>query len=129
MVFAWKAATGEVEGQEMTEPWGRLHLDVVDDEIIITLPFTAYTVTYYKPANSPQLLAKNFPIEDNHRVPLTQAEFLARVEACQRHGARAGVDRVREAGVEAARPDLGRVLINRQPNADLDVPPDFRYCG
>ena len=54
MVFAWKAATGEVEGQEMTEPWGRLHLDVVDDEIIITLPFTAYTVTYYKPANSPQ---------------------------------------------------------------------------
>ena len=78
MVFAWKAATGEVEGQEMTEPWGKLHLDVVDDEIIITLPFTAYTVTYYKPANSPQLLAKNFPIEDNHRVPLTQAEFLAR---------------------------------------------------
>ena len=78
MVFAWKAATGEVEGQEMTEPWGKLHLDVVDDEIIITLPFTAYTVTYYKPANSPQLLAKNFPIEDNHRVPLTEAEFLAR---------------------------------------------------
>ncbi len=25
--------------------------------------------------------------------------------------------------------DLGRVLINRQPNADLDVPPNVRYWG
>jgi hypothetical protein len=24
---------------------------------------------------------------------------------------------------------LGRVLINRQPNADLDVPPNVRYWG
>ena len=24
---------------------------------------------------------------------------------------------------------LGRVLINRQPNADLDAPPNFRYWG
>ena len=24
---------------------------------------------------------------------------------------------------------LGRVLINRQPNANLDAPPNFRYCG
>jgi hypothetical protein len=51
---------------------------VVDDEIIVTLPFTIYTVTYYKPPNSPQLLAKNFPSKDDPRVPLTQAEFLAR---------------------------------------------------
>jgi hypothetical protein len=70
-------ATGHLRVEGMTRD-SRLRLDVVDDEIIITLPFTAYTVTYYKPANSPQLLAKNFPIEDNHRVPLTQAEFLAR---------------------------------------------------
>jgi hypothetical protein len=25
--------------------------------------------------------------------------------------------------------NLGRVLINRQPNADLDVPPNVRYWG
>jgi hypothetical protein len=25
--------------------------------------------------------------------------------------------------------ELGRVLINRQPNADLDVPPNVRYWG
>jgi hypothetical protein len=62
----------------MTDAWGSLHIDVVDDEIIVTLPFTIYTVTYYKPPNSPQLLAKNFPSKDDPRVPLTQAEFLAR---------------------------------------------------
>jgi hypothetical protein len=35
-------------------------VEVLEDEIIITLPFTNYTVTYYKPANSPRLLAKNW---------------------------------------------------------------------
>jgi hypothetical protein len=28
----------------MTDAWGSLHIDVVDDEIIVTLPFTIYTV-------------------------------------------------------------------------------------
>ena len=37
----------------MTDAWGRLHVEVLEDEIIITLPFTNYTVTYYKPASSP----------------------------------------------------------------------------
>jgi hypothetical protein len=42
----------------MTESWGALRVEVRDDEIIITLPGTSYMVTYHKPANSPQLLAK-----------------------------------------------------------------------
>jgi hypothetical protein len=62
----------------MTDAWGGLHLEVLEHEIIITLPFTNYTVTYYKPANSPGLLAKNFPTKDNSHVPMTQAEFLER---------------------------------------------------
>ena len=37
----------------MTEPWGSLRIDVVDDEIIVFLPGSSYSVTYYKPANSP----------------------------------------------------------------------------
>jgi hypothetical protein len=41
-------------------------------------PTVHYTVTYYKPANSPALLAKNFPTKDNSHVPMTQAEFLER---------------------------------------------------
>ena len=62
----------------MTDAWGKLHVEVLEDEIIITLPFTNYTVTYYKPATSPGLLAKNFPTKDDSRAPLTQAEFLER---------------------------------------------------
>ena len=38
-----------------------IQLEVWDDEIIVSLPGTNYAVTYYKPPNSPQLLAKNFP--------------------------------------------------------------------
>ena len=54
-----------------------IQLEVWDDEIIVSLPGTNYAVTYYKPANSPQLLAKNFPCEDDGRAEPTQAEFLA----------------------------------------------------
>jgi hypothetical protein len=54
-----------------------IQLEVWDDEIIVSLPGTSYAVTYYKPANSPQLLAKNFPGDDDVRTELTQAEFLA----------------------------------------------------
>ena len=42
------------------------------------LPYTRYTVTYYKPAKSPQLLAKRFPAKDDPHAPMTHAEFLAR---------------------------------------------------
>ena len=52
-------------------------LEVWDDEIIVILPGTSYAVTYYKPANSPQLLAKDFPYDDDRSTELTQAEFLA----------------------------------------------------
>ena len=52
-------------------------LSVNADEIVVTVPFTSYTVTYYKPDNSPQLLASKFPSKDDSSVPMTQAEFLA----------------------------------------------------
>ena len=47
----------------MTNAWGSLHIEVVDHEIVVTLPLTSYTVTYYKPAKSPQLLAKRIRLE------------------------------------------------------------------
>jgi hypothetical protein len=43
----------------------------------VTLPYTRYSVTYYKPANSPQLLAKRFTGKDDPNAPTTKAEFLA----------------------------------------------------
>jgi hypothetical protein len=55
-----------------------LHVEVRGDEIIVTLPLTSHTVTYYKPSKSPQLLAKRFPGKDDPHARLTHAEFLAR---------------------------------------------------
>jgi len=54
-----------------------LHVEVRYDEITVTLPFTSYTVTYYKPAKSPQLLAKRFTNKDDPKAVMTSGEFLA----------------------------------------------------
>jgi len=55
-----------------------IHLDVRGGDIIVDLPGTSYTVTYHKPAVSPQLLAAYLPGQNDPRTELTQAEFLAR---------------------------------------------------
>ncbi len=55
-----------------------LHLEVVDDEIIVTLPGTNYTVTYFKPDRSPQLLARGIAEKDDPRTAMSLSEFLAR---------------------------------------------------
>jgi hypothetical protein len=55
-----------------------IHLDVRGDDIIVDLPGTSYTVTYHKPAVSPQLLVDYLPAKDDARTGLTQSEFLAR---------------------------------------------------
>ena len=62
----------------MTNAWGSLHIEVVDGEITVTLPFTSYSVTYYKPANSRHLLARKFTNKDDPQAPMTSAEFLAK---------------------------------------------------
>jgi hypothetical protein len=51
----------------MTVPLGELRIQVVDDEVINSLPDSRYAVTYYKPANSEQLLARKIPMEDDPR--------------------------------------------------------------
>ena len=43
----------------------KLRVRVVDDEIIVTLPGSRYSVIYYRPENSPQLLAKAIPDTDD----------------------------------------------------------------
>ena len=42
-----------------------LRVSVVDDEIIVTWPGSIYYVTYCKPENSPQLLAKRIADHDD----------------------------------------------------------------
>src|SRR4029450_1781326 len=52
-------------------PTEDLHVEVEGREIIVTLPGTRYAVTYYKPANSPQLDSKRFPVEVDRRSPIS----------------------------------------------------------
>jgi hypothetical protein len=61
----------------MPNPNTELRVSVVDDEIIVTWPGSIYSVTYYKPENSPQLLAKRIADHDDLRFSMTAAEFLA----------------------------------------------------
>jgi hypothetical protein len=61
----------------MMRPESDLRVEVVDDEIIVTLPGSHYSVTYYKPAKSPQLVAKRISDRDDPRVAMRLSEFLA----------------------------------------------------
>ena len=61
----------------MTNAKSELRVQVVDDEIIVPRPGSYYSVTYYKPENSPGLLAKRIADTDDLRISMTAAEFLA----------------------------------------------------
>jgi hypothetical protein len=65
--------------RRMTSPESALHVEVLDDEIVITLPGTSYAVTYYRAAAFPQrLLTKSHSGGKDHDAPMTQAEFHGR---------------------------------------------------
>ena len=70
---------------------GHLMVEVRGGSIIVSLSGSIYAVTYYKPSNSPQLLAKLFPVENDPRATMTQGEFLA-------HAWRAASDKARVLG-------------------------------
>ena len=75
----------------MTSPEPKLRAQVVGDDIIVTLPGSHYSVTYYKPYNSPQLLAKRIPDTVDLRIPMTVSEFLPKAwRLANDEGARLG---------------------------------------
>ena len=61
----------------MAHPDPLLRVQVSFDEIIVSLPGSSYSVVYYKPVNSPQLLARGIPHKDDLGFPTTAADFLA----------------------------------------------------
>jgi hypothetical protein len=58
-------------------PFGALVIDVLGGNIRVSLTGSNYAVTYHKPRNSPQLLAKTLPVNEDLNAPMTQGEFLA----------------------------------------------------
>jgi hypothetical protein len=59
-----------------------LRVEMQGGEIVVTASNIDYVVTYHKPANSPQLLAKSYPRKEDRRVSMTLAQFLT--DACGR---------------------------------------------
>ena len=53
-----------------------LRVEVQGFEIVVTASDADYRVTYHKPDNSPQLIAKSYPRKEDRRVSMTLAEFL-----------------------------------------------------
>lgn len=76
------AFTDSLSKDRMARRWGpamtELEVHVIDEDIIVVLPRASYSVTYYKPLRSPQLLAKNIPDRDDPRAPMGVSEFLAK---------------------------------------------------
>ena len=64
---------------------------VQGSDIVVTASETDYVITYHKPTNSRQLIAKNFPRKEDRRVSMSLAEFLT--TACKLAN-----DRARELG-------------------------------
>jgi hypothetical protein len=56
----------------------QLELHVTGGDIIVTMPGTRYTVTYYKPNKSPQLYARLITAKDDPRAAVNLSEFLAK---------------------------------------------------
>lgn len=58
-------------------PFDGLVIDVIGGNIRVSLAGSNYAVTYHKPRNSPQLLAKSLPVNEDRNASMTQGEFLA----------------------------------------------------
>jgi hypothetical protein len=77
----------------MTDFDPKLDVRVAGNDITVTLLGTRYSVTYFKRRGSPGLFAKDIVHEDDPRVPMTSAEFLAKaLEGCKPKGERVGLD-------------------------------------
>jgi len=53
-----------------------LHVAVQGREIVVSASDTDYVMTYHKPANSPQLVARSFPRREDRRTSMSLADFL-----------------------------------------------------
>src|SRR5262245_18060279 len=81
-------ATG---GRPKMTPFGGLVIEVLGGNIRVSLAGSNYAVTYHKPRNSRQLLARSLPVTEDRNASMTQRECLAMAW-------RAANDKAREIG-------------------------------
>jgi hypothetical protein len=63
-----------IGGRPKMTPFGGL---VIEANIRVSLAGSNYAVTYHKPRNSPQLMARSLPVNEDRNASMTQGEFLA----------------------------------------------------
>ena len=51
-------------------------VEVYGDHIVVRVTGTSYSASYYRVADSTELLAKNLPLRDDHRAPMSRLEFI-----------------------------------------------------
>ena len=54
----------------------QLRVQVVANEIVVTVPGFRYSATYCKNYNASQLVARNVPTTDDLRITMKKSEFL-----------------------------------------------------
>jgi hypothetical protein len=69
-------------------PGPKLDLTVKRGDIIVTLPGTSYAVTYCKPQDCPELVARRIARRDDLRAGMRLSEFLAEAWRCANEKAR-----------------------------------------
>jgi hypothetical protein len=62
----------------MTSTESDIRVEVVDDEIIVTLPGSRYSVAYYKLEYTRQLLTRRASYETDPRASMSVSEFQAK---------------------------------------------------
>jgi hypothetical protein len=55
-----------------------LHIEVRDQDIVVTMPGTGLRVVYRKPHHGSQLVARLNYFQHDQKGPITRAQFLAR---------------------------------------------------
>ena len=51
-------------------------VEVQDDHIVVRVIGTSYAASYYRIANSAELLPRRLPLRDDHRAPMSHLEFI-----------------------------------------------------
>jgi hypothetical protein len=62
----------------MNEALHDFHVEVRDQEIVVTMPGTSLRVVYRKPHRGLELVARLDYFQDQQKGPITRAEFLIR---------------------------------------------------
>jgi hypothetical protein len=51
-------------------------VEVEHDRIVVRVSGTSYAASYYRMASSTGLVARNLPLRDDHRAPMSRLEFI-----------------------------------------------------